>query len=1202
MTVTVLAACAYIADKCYAQFIKDNVYNRFVAYFWHKPKAKIALEQIVFDTIQEYRKTRPEIKGSIPFYLHKDIFEHLTTFVLFKSDSKTLLNDLFRKNPEVALPTKDEILEFFDEFVKRVNSDKRFRKLFIEDNHKEEIFKISGQITGLGEKLDRVIAALDTPYQLQLDFYVGRVADAEAKTNLEKDHLLLLSGVSFSGKSQVAKRLCLDYIAEGYTFETSDEIELCRPFLMKSKNKIIYLLDDPFGHVYGDDSASAWRKLTELAGQIPKQHRLIVTSRLEVLFQLNQTASLDGCSIGAYKWMDLTVKDDPFIKRYWTELCEYKQTPKAVERLLNDKLIQEELQPGQLNFLLNRPEEELTNKSAAELVLLAKYDSRMIANDLLGKGTVMQRLVIALGLSCDTIRPVNLNTLNFLLSETSPLPGLRPRGMKLMSFRSKGDKNPPTIPIYPAVHEQNGKIEALADLQMRGYVQLSAQLIWFSHSTYRDAASYVLLTNRVDINRMMLNLIERALGLVEDQNILIAVRQLEFIIKNRPDLREELLAKTIQIAKSTIFPSVESRLTEFITRELLSLSRQQQQDVLHLIQSRTSVSSVFWQNGTAFYHYDGQQHSSLFGFDDYSEQENYNELLAKINDAELLPAESIWQFVVDFGVQPNPIRLSERGVFWILDYPESFIRAAFAYRLFSKGMPTQKVYEKIFSDQHPEVVVEAIKGIFDGYLTYGRDERRIAEELIKKALHNPAVVIRSSNFFCSFGLDHASETLDWDILDKPAKQVLWALWAETFPIFFKHFPDFLNIPNSARFASNLRESTSFITAEQGLTIAEQFYFWIDGRTKFEMSIDAHDLGLVDFLFDSNPNYSLQRAEIFKKALNHTYTGFVGYALLQAAWHSSTLHQSEIDIMVAALSVKRIDQRWLHAIAITQSVVLPEVQQLLFGNPQFLDQSPAQIITQMRANLLEDALHVFTGKPQPLWWYATHHNGGETWDAIVKEIIRSEHEPGFEVCLRELLTDVINMPSKNWKDGQKIWKELCAGTRQLERIAKYLIAETAESNFNVPNTKELWKTIIDEFERRNALPIFLQMVLEYVEALQQYDHGDIIEILDDKIDDFIELLPSDKLVFQLAHQLEKRSLNQAIVKNRITAITTATDETPLKLKFSFILIDQIVTNHAAMYTELSVLKSLPDLIDSEGDKKRRSISDEYELPDWVHLSV
>jgi hypothetical protein len=834
--------------------------------------------------------------------------------------------------------------------------------------------------------------------------------------------------------------------------------------------------------------------------------------------------------------------------------------------------------------------------------LLAKYDSRMIANDLLSKGPVMQRLVIALALSCDTIRSVSLNTLNFLLSDISNLPGLRPRGMKIMSFRSKGDKNPPAIPIYPAVRAEESNLEALADLQMRGYIKIPAQVILFSHPTYRDAASYILLTDRVDINGMVLGLVERCLGLVDDQNILITVRKLEFIIKNRPDLREELLGRAIQAAKSTIFPSVESRLTEFITRELMSLTRQQQEDVLHLIQLKTSVSSVFWQNGIAFYHYDRDKHSSLFGFNDYSEQADYEDLLAKINDTELLPAELIWQFVVDFGVQSNPEKLSEHGVFWILDYPESFIRAAFALRLFSKKMPTQKVYEKIFSDQHPEVIVEAIKGIFVGYPKYTLEEMKIAEVLIKKALQNPAVVIRSSNFFCWFGLDHASETLDWHALDEQAKHLLWALWAETFPVFFKHFPDFLDIPSSARFATNLRESTSFITPEQGLAIAEQFYIWIDRRTKFESSIDAHDLGLIDFLFDSNSVYLEQRAEILKKALNHSYTGFVGYALSQTAWHSSLLHPAEVAVMVAALSTERIDQRWLHAISITQSAVIPEVQQLLFSDLRLLDQPPADIIRKIRPDLLEDALHVFTGKPQPLWWYATHHNGGEIWNAIVKEIIRSEHEPGFEVCLRELLMNVINMPSEDWKDGQEIWKDLCAITQQLKRVAKYLIAETSESNFNIPNTKQLWKTIIDEFERRKELPSFLQIVTDYAEALQQYDYHDIIKILDDKIDDFVDLLPSDQLVFQIAHELKKQTPDKDMIESLVATVTTITKKAPLKLKFTYKIIEDMVEEHGSIYIELKDLETIPDLIDKTGKEQRKLLSDEYELPDWVHLSV
>jgi hypothetical protein len=105
----------------------------------------------------------------LPFYLHKDIFEHLTTFVLFKSNSESLLMELFKKNPHVALTSNEELLDFFQFFIAKVNADTRFKKLFIEENHKAEILKLSAYIQEANLKLDQIIAAVDPSHQLRMD-------------------------------------------------------------------------------------------------------------------------------------------------------------------------------------------------------------------------------------------------------------------------------------------------------------------------------------------------------------------------------------------------------------------------------------------------------------------------------------------------------------------------------------------------------------------------------------------------------------------------------------------------------------------------------------------------------------------------------------------------------------------------------------------------------------------------------------------------------------------------------------------------------------------------------------------------------------------------------------------------------------------------------------------------------------------------
>jgi hypothetical protein len=63
----------------------------------------------------------------------------------------------------------------------------------------------------------------------------------------------------------------------------------------------------------------------------------------------------------------------------------------------------------------------------------------------------------------------------------------------------------------------------------------------------------------------------------------------------------------------------------------------------------------------------------------------------------------------------------------------------------------------------------------------------------------------------------------------------------------------------------------------------------------------------------------------------------------------------------------------------------------------LSQPPARLIDTVPPTLIEAAVHVYSGQPQPLWWLGTHHGGEEVWEPVLETLARRPGHPLFELA-------------------------------------------------------------------------------------------------------------------------------------------------------------------------------------------------------------
>jgi hypothetical protein len=1199
MSITIASIALYVADKVTAQFIKDDFYAPLRDFLFPKKSYKSRLQKIINQTIEDYHKTDPEVDGILPFYFSREIFLHLMSFVLFSGSSEDILEDLYRKAPQVQRPAREQLSAFFDYFVKNARADKKLRKLFTEENFKDQIFTISEKISGIDEKIDRILASQDASNRLKVNFYLARPEDALCEKLLKEKHVLLLTGISFCGKSQLAKMLSLKMMQDGYRFLNSANAEQCQNELFRSEKPTVYLLEDPFGHIYDNQSPSEWRKVEHLINELPDDHLLIVTSRSELLLEINQQTTVSNCSVGQHTWTDLTVNDISFISAYWEQLGKIKMLPKSFQEEFGVYLLQNYqryyFQPGQLNYLANQPKDLLLSKSFEQLTVIAKADSREIANGIIAMGEKYSTLYMALGLSCDTIHEVSFADLAYILIQSGTSPGFLEKGVYFERI-DKGDVKFPSysdeMTIDPYSHE-------LSILQIRGYVSVTETGIVFNHPTYKDVSRHLYGNRRLDVTNVLKTLLSRACSNLSSKSITIAIQQIRYLYDLRADLQDSIRELAVEVAHRTIFPAVLGKVIEFLVTIIEDYNKDSQKDVQRIFYSRTDTSSIFWYRGLPFFKRGSTNYHDLFGLR-ATESDEADKLVEEINNKQPMTPEAIWTFVNDRNTHSRLDKLTEQGALYLLSADDAFIRAKFALKLFQNGLPSKALIEKVFGDEHPEVVVEAIKGIFYGLPVYTPEDVNLILPYLQEAVTNPGIIVRSSDYFCWFGLDHASEALNWRDLSKEQKQVAWSIWAKLFPIFLKYFPDYLDIPNGARFSSNFHESVGYLSSVEILEIGELYYSWIDKRLRQVRDIDAHDLSIVQFILEGNSEFSIERTALLKKILSHPHTGFAMYALKQVSWYWNKFNEADLEMVIQSIQAERADKRWLFAVAVISPKMPEKVQTALFET-NLLEKEPIEIIESLEPQLLSDALTVYVGSPQPLWWYAVHHSRSEKWINILKIIIKEQIQPDFVICVRELLTTMLNSYSQDWEDGFEIWENVCKESQHDDILITELIRETAKSNYMIDPAERLWKTLFIGLDTRHTSNLFETEIINNIEALQSHDSRDFLNLIKKRLDSIIPELPVDKLIFELFAIVNKTDASQETVEKAVQEIINAEKKSPIRLSYSLEITKSIREEFGDKYDSLRKLANISDLTELRSKEQLEALDDHYELPNWVYLN-
>ncbi|WP_340120196.1 hypothetical protein, partial [Pelagibius sp. 7325] len=127
---------------------------------------------------------------------------------------------------------------------------------------------------------------------------------------LKEQHVLLLTGISFCGKTHTAELIAERFRREGYVCSKVPTVDDAIRFLnhISIENRLC-ILEDPFG---GTEilprSADIWGKLSTLTTKTDNHRKLIVTSRSDLIQMITRKTDIDSWKIQNFNWNDLTVR------------------------------------------------------------------------------------------------------------------------------------------------------------------------------------------------------------------------------------------------------------------------------------------------------------------------------------------------------------------------------------------------------------------------------------------------------------------------------------------------------------------------------------------------------------------------------------------------------------------------------------------------------------------------------------------------------------------------------------------------------------------------------------------------------------------------------------------------------------------------------------------------------------------------------
>lgn len=893
--------------------------------------------------------------------------------------------------------------------------------------------------------LRRILAHASPPPICPRD-YIARGDEAELIGTLSRDDVLLLSGTPRVGKSYTARWLAAEFMPLGYDVQEFADVDSAERFLLEPGTAPrLALLDDPLGGAQVSAQANrSLARLTSLIGRTRAQRKLLVAQGLEPLLATCRTPSLGQTVTGHRRWRDMSNLEPNFLVSLWQSLASIFAVQAALHERVTHALTTGALllEPGCLEHLAANADRLSASASIADVCRLAREDAAHLGRTLVDNG--LEDLSVSLAVATTSREPIALVDLAYVRGSGGlSLPGKRT--IPGMVVTIGGPRTPP--PIAPAYDEPPELTPAdrkgLDVLEQRRLVTIDAEpTVAFAHPFYRAAAETLLTAPTHHAAGAIAHALRRGLFCLSPRTSRATARNLDWIFNrlgSRPAECDALVADAIE-GLSSFFPATRDLCFRFLLDRFSELSDKQQRKLPIWIKSVTSVTldNLEWSNGQAHLPY-GQQ----MGLDYFERafrtvhQRDVAADLAQLDapDGVIMPerAAAVLRF---FATAPDTMTLTMAGR--LLSFDEAVIRSeAIKLWLSRPRVGDDELLERIFADDHPSCAIGALKGVIQGWEANEPDRRGRHLNGLAALAGNIAAAASMLDFLVLFDrVEHTGAHPPWPIFERLMPIVMAALpYNATF--------------SDARLYSVALSALDTLSAPSLVALCDGWIELLERNERAGRLPNEYSLGVAEILLLATAAEPDRRETRVARLLAFTGTGSTIAFISDLIDHWELLRPDERASVIERFTHGRSDDRWLQAVALTRSEVPDAIVRETLPNWIDLSQQPAQLIDTAPPTLIEAAVHVYTGQPQPLWWLGTHHNGEDVWEPVVETLARRPDHPLFELAWDHIA---------NTGDGARVSRIVAdLGSASADRVLSILLRLKVNCTGNF--MPEAWATLL-----------------------------------------------------------------------------------------------------------------------------------------------
>ena len=904
----------------------------------------------------------------------------------------------------------------------------------------------------------------------------------ELVDTLERNNVLLITGVPFCGKTITARFIAEKYQKRGFTIAEKDEVSgdnSAYSFICDSQfdDYKLVIISDPFGDYEKNGKITAVKQKIEtiINNHTDQYRKVIITTRKDILLESYNKNNLQECSISGNNWYDLSMSDLEYAKKIWISLYKENNDSNVLFSKIQKLLYKDNctfLEAGEIFHLHANYKsiEKLQDFSENEIINEARISADDIISRIKSYGADYVNAYIALGLSCNSVRFVTINDLGFILSSSDETPGIVER--RAMGVDVFGTSKHFPFPSYSIKPELSPKVkEILKKFRDCGYIYIytdSTSKIVFSHPIYHFVSQRLFENEMQDIlsnKEYYSGLVKRCISALNKNINIVALNAIEQYFAKTKDMN---IIDLIIISLNSIFPATKDRALRILEDNYEYLKEEQTKTFINALEKDFHNIHLCWKDNEPYYNC-----SDKIGFGDFY----YDNEVDKAPEATDL--ESIYK-MLSSNNNSFDLAFLEKAC----KFDESMIRRL----AFSKII---KIYEKniniddyLIDDENSNVIIGIIQAAFDSWdLLLDEDKERIIDYFDRQSNKLPVLLLAQS--FIESGNNDNYELRKITISYLEAWCKITAIYLKKCPVKYIKIDEYKISSLIDQIENNHKSLDENIILE----FIQSWKTWLD-KDVFPTDYGLYIMGFLIKTVSVEKRFDLFKALLSCKKTNyltsHIYYLISGWTLL------SKQEQNEVKNLVLS---NRNDIIWIKAIILNSREIPKDVLSLIIGKDIDVSDVKGFVEILRTKQLLEPCLNVFCGYPQPLWWLGYHHKCKERWNSIIEEVLLSEYvdDRSYKIALREYVNAMYNHQNIYSCD---IWEDIMRTKKKRMLLFDELLKVSATQT---QNNKKMWMDYFNACENEE-LDKSINIIIENIEVINYHLslNNEIFNQFDEKI--------------------------------------------------------------------------------------------------------